>query len=290
MARRHVRTSCEPDCSRRSVLGVNEMMARDSPEAVTGRPFILVQISDPHIGGTWAGADSLDRLDSTMEALRRLPDEPDALLISGDLADHGAADEYEDILERIGQGNIPLCVLPGNHDDRETMRAVLGLDGAEGSPLHSSVDLGALRLILLDTTIPGETSGDVAHGAIAWLVRELGLAPELPTVLAMHHPPLLTGSPAWDRIGLPLSAHAALEWVLQLHPQVLGVFAGHVHRALVGELGGRIVIASPSIYAPAKLDFTADEVAFVNSQPAFVVHAISSGLVASHVQMVNDST
>src|SRR6266487_6840408 len=106
-------------------------------EAADGKPFILVQISDLHIGATWAGTESLARLDSTMETLRGLPDRPDAILISGDLADHGAAAEYQEILERVDHG-VPICVLPGNRDDCDTMRSCFGLNGDLAGPLHSS--------------------------------------------------------------------------------------------------------------------------------------------------------
>ena len=75
--------------------------------------------------------------------------------------------------------------------------------------------------------------------------------------------------------------------MLERHPQVRRVVAGHVHRAIVAELGGRAVLSIPSTYVQGKLDFTAEQLAVVADPPGFAVHALVDGHLASHVQSVS---
>ena len=77
----------------------------------TDKPFLLAQISDPHIGATWAGGDSAARFAATVEQAQRLPDHPDAVLISGDLADNAAPAEYELVRDLVARLGTPTYVL-----------------------------------------------------------------------------------------------------------------------------------------------------------------------------------
>src|SRR5215216_1182873 len=95
-------------------------------------PFFLVQLSDPHIGATWAGGDPAAGFAATVEEVQRLPDRPDAVLISGDLADNAADTEYALVREVAARIDAPTYVLPGNHDDRDTMRMCFELPGSNG--------------------------------------------------------------------------------------------------------------------------------------------------------------
>src|SRR5919204_4386457 len=120
------------------------------------KPFLLVQLSDPHIGATWADADPVAGLTAAVEAVRRLPDAPDAVLVSGDLADHAADEEYEIVRELLARLGAPVYALPGNHDDRDTLRRHFGLPAPPGAPVQYAVDLGPMRLVVLDSQRPGE--------------------------------------------------------------------------------------------------------------------------------------
>jgi 3',5'-cyclic-AMP phosphodiesterase len=251
------------------------------------KPLVLVQLSDPHIGATWAGGDPIAGLAATVEAVRRLPDHPDAVLISGDLADNAADGEYELVRELVARLDAPMCVLPGNHDDRDTLRRCFELPGLAGTPVQYTVDVGPLRLVMLDSTRPGEVRGELDRERLAWLDAELATAPDRPTLLAMHHPPLMTGSTAWDEIGLAATDRVALGEVVSRHPQVRQIVAGHVHRTIAGGLGGRAVLTIPSTYVQARLDLTSDEIRFADDQPpGFALHALVDGDLTSHVQPV----
>ena len=250
------------------------------------RPFLLVQLSDPHIGATWAGGDPVARLRAAVESVRRLPDVPDAVLISGDLADNAADGEYELVRELLAQLGASVHVLPGNHDDRDTLRRHFDLAGATGTPVQYGVDLGPLRLVVLDSTRPGEDRGELDAGRLRWLDDQLAGAADRPTLLALHHPPVSTGIAAWDEVGLSAADRTALADVLHRHPQVRRITAGHVHRTMTGELAGRAVLAVPSTYVQTRLSFNSGHIETAAEPPGFAVHALLDGEVASHVQPV----
>ena len=250
------------------------------------KPFLLVQLSDPHIGATWADADPVAGLTAAVEAVRQLPDAPDAVLISGDLADHAADDEYATVRELLARIGAPVYALPGNHDDRDTLRRHFEIPGTPGTPVQYAVQLGPLRLVVLDSQRPGEGSGELDSGRLAWLEAELSAEPDQMTIVALHHPPVTTGIELWDRMGLPAADRRALADVLRRHRHVRRIVAGHVHRTLAGDLAGTAVLAIPSTYVQARLSFDAQAIELVAEPRGFAVHAVRDGELASHVQPV----
>jgi len=250
------------------------------------RPFLLVQLSDPHVGATWGVGDPVAGLRAAVESVRRLPDAPDAVLMSGDLADNALDDEYRIVLDLLGQLGAPFYVLPGNHDDRDALRRNFDLPGAMGTPVQYAADLGPLRLVVLDSTRPGEVPGDLDADRLSWLDAELAREPDRVTMLALHHPPVSTGIAAWDEMGLAGAARTALGDVLSRHPQVRRIVAGHIHRTMTAELAGRAVLTVPSTYVQTRLSFESEEVEFAAEPPGFAVHALTDEGLASHVQPV----
>jgi len=250
------------------------------------RPFVLVQLSDPHIGADWADADPVAGLARAVAAVRALPFRPDAVLVSGDLADHATDAEYEQVRELLAPIAGALHVLPGNHDDRRALHRHFGVPGADGEPVQYAVDLGALRLVVLDTTIPGEDPGSLDAGRLAWLDATLAAAPDAVTLVAMHHPPIRTGIPVWDDLGLPDADRGALADVLERHPQVRRLVGGHVHRPMTAELAGRAVMTVPSTYVQARLNFNADAIELTAEPAGFGVHAAIDGELVSHLESV----
>jgi 3',5'-cyclic AMP phosphodiesterase CpdA len=260
------------------------------PGQASGRAvaFQLVQLSDPHIGATWSDADPVAGLAAAIESVRRLRDRPpDAVLVSGDLTDNAAAAEYERARELLAELEAPVFVLPGNHDDRDGVRRHFDLPGAVGTPVQYAIDLGPLRLVVLDSTRPGADDGELDAGRLEWLDAELRSAPDQVTVLAMHHPPLSSASRAWDKVGLAAADRRALGEVVKRHPQVRRIVAGHMHRTIVAELGGCAVLAVPSTFVQARVNFSTDKIGFVIEPCGYAVHALLDGELASHVQTVD---
>jgi 3',5'-cyclic AMP phosphodiesterase CpdA len=251
------------------------------------RPFLLVQLSDLHIGATWGASDPLIRAEEAAAAVGALPQAPDAVLVSGDLTENADPAEYAAAREALAPLGAPLFVLPGNHDGRGPLREAFGLDGEGEERIDYAADLGPLRLVALDSTVPGEVPGALDAEALAWLDDALAAAPAQPTLLAMHHPPLAIGNPAWEAINLTAAAREALAEVVARHPQVKAIVGGHLHASIGAVLGGRPVLSIPSTYGQAAPDYD-DAVGprfapYPPYPPGFAIHAVRDGEIASRV-------
>jgi 3',5'-cyclic AMP phosphodiesterase CpdA len=146
------------------------------------------------------------------------------------------------------------------------------------------VSLGPLRLVACDSTRPGADSGQLDADRLTWLEDVLAADDSTPTMLAMHHPPLLTAVPALDALGLPDAELAALADIVHRHPNVSLIVAGHVHRAIAGQLGACRVLAAPSLYSGFVLDFFAERIDPIATPPGYVVHTLRDGRFVSHVE------
>jgi 3',5'-cyclic AMP phosphodiesterase CpdA len=249
--------------------------------------LVLVQLADLHIGAGWVRTDPLATLSATVGAVGRLDVAVDAVLVLGDLAEHGSEAEYALARAELERLDAPLYVAMGNRDDRKMLRRQFGLGPAEGEPLHYATDLGPARLIVLDTTIPGKDGGKLDAESVAWLERELAARPREPTLLAMHHPPLRTGSPAWDRIALTEPSRVALADTLERHPQVRQILGAHVHRPLLAQFSGRPLVVAPSTYVQFPLRLHASELEPAAEPPGYVVHVIThAGQTTSYFETV----
>jgi 3',5'-cyclic AMP phosphodiesterase CpdA len=251
-----------------------------------GSPFLIVQLSDPHIGADWADDDPAAALAAAVQSVRAIRPKPDALIVTGDLADGATDAQYDRVRELLGPLGVPAHVLPGNHDDRGALRRHFGLPGVDAEPVCYAADLGPLRLVVLDTTLPGEDPGALDGEQLAWLESTLAASPEQPTLIAMHHPPLRTGVPAWDEIGLADSSRRALGEVLAGRRQVQRIVSGHLHRTIAGELAGISVLTVPSTYVQGRLNFGARRLELAGDPAAFAVHAVLDGELVSHIQPV----
>ena len=251
------------------------------------RPFLIAQLTDPHIGADWGGTDPVARLAAAVASVAAMRPLPDVVLVTGDLADNATDAEYEQLRELLAPLKAPLHVLAGNHDDRRALRRHFDLPGGDGEPVQYAVDLGPLRLVVTDTTRPGHDDGELDAQRLEWLDSTLAAAPDTPTLLAMHHPPIWLGIPAWDELGLPPDHLRALGDVIDRHRQVRRIVAGHVHRAISGELAGRSVLTVPSTFVQARLDFDAETIELAPEPAGFAVHAMVDGELISHIQPVS---
>lgn len=226
---------------------------------------IIAQLSDPHIRVGPDDQGSGAALEKAVAAVLALDPLPDAVLVSGDLADGATPAEYERVRELLTPLPMPVHVLPGNHDE-------LDWDGPYAA------DVGDLRLVVCDSTLPGRDDG---HLDLDWLDAQLAQS-TAPTIVAMHHPPLLTGIGGLDAIGLPELERTALEALLARSPHVRRVVAGHVHRTAFATLGGCAVVTCPSTNLQAKLEIGSSGFSIVPEPPAFLVHTAG----VAHVQPV----
>jgi 3',5'-cyclic AMP phosphodiesterase CpdA len=263
---------------------------------------VLAQLSDTHVvapGRSVAGGvDTPGLLAQAVTGVLQLQPAATAVLISGDLVDRGSADEYARVRELLlPLGALPVYLLPGNHDHVPTLRTSFAdhaylqpLPGAPELAPHVlyAVDLGGVRLVALDTVVAGAAHGALCARRLAWLDAILAASPDVPTLLAMHHPPFVTGIAYMDGIGL-LQGAAELDAVLRRHPQVERVLCGHLHRSIVRRFGGTVALTVPSTAHQIVLDLRADgPAAFRLEPPGFGVHLLRDGAIVSHVAVLGD--
>jgi 3',5'-cyclic AMP phosphodiesterase CpdA len=250
-------------------------------------PFTLVQLTDPHIGADWSD-DPVGALRRAVTAIRKtLGSPPDALLVSGDIANAALAEEYAQARTELETLRCPVFPIPGNHDRDGPLRTAFGAPPPIAADTFSyAVALGPVRLVALDSTRPGEPGGELDSARLQRLDEALAADKATPTLLAMHHPPIETGLPAMDEIGIPGGERAALAAVLARHPQVQMIACGHVHRAIVGSLAGIPVLAIPSCDVQLALDLHSSELRFVDEPPSFAVHLLAGDRLVAHVQPI----
>ncbi len=248
--------------------------------------MILAQISDLHIKPqrrlAYGVVDTAAMLERCVEAILQLKQRPDAVIATGDLVDLGRPEEYGLLREILAPlASVPLYLLPGNHDDRAALRAAFPDHDylRRWQPfIQYVIEDHALRIVALDTVIPGQGGGELCAERLAWLDRTLAQS-DRPTMVALHHPPFVTGIGHMDRVGL--TGTELLAQVLLRHPQVTRVIAGHLHRPITCTFGGTVVSVSPSPAHLVALDLSADAPDdFVMEPPGFLLHAqTASGLV-----------
>ncbi len=251
--------------------------------------FAIAQLSDCHLGASW-GDGQVAALAAAISTLSELLAGPAAaVLVTGDIAHTGSDVEYEQARTLIERLDAPIFVLPGNHDDRARLRRCFRMPDTGRADLSYVADLGGVRLVALDTQNPGHDSGSFDSERQRWLAATLAEDSETPTLLAMHHPPLLTGVSAMDKIGMPDEDRKAFAEIVGRHQNVQLIAAGHVHRLITATLGGAAMVAIPSTTLQIALDFVDASLRLVSEPPCVAIHLLVDGRLVSHLAPVSPS-
>lgn len=243
--------------------------------------MIIVQLSDTHVtpertrgDGTYTRQESLQR--AVTHVLDMSP-RPDAVLVTGDLTDHGTAEEYAAFRELIAPFTMPVYVIPGNHDDRTRMLHLWPSQGTQPMErfMQYTVESHAVRLIALDTVVPSSDRGEICNERLAWLDARLAEAPAKPTLVFMHHPPFKSGMHVLD--ALDLEGADALATIIARHPQVERMVAGHIHCEMQARVGGTLAMTARSTGVQIKIELGSPECVWATPhRPACLVHAWSA--------------
>lgn len=255
--------------------------------------MLLCQISDPHVvpEGTLAygRVDTGHMLEQCVRKILAQPRLPDAVVATGDLADHGTVEEYELLAELLAPLPMPLYLVVGNHDDPRALKNVFPhhayLAGEDGF-VQYAIDDFEVRLVALDTTVPGAPGGQLCARRLHWLDRTLSES-DRPTIIAQHHPPFATGLTLMDRMSLAdPEAEAA---VVARHRHVQCIISGHYHRTVQARFAGTVASVCPSVAHQLTLDLTPDaDIGFTFEPSAYQLHLWNGQQVVTHTALVED--
>jgi 3',5'-cyclic AMP phosphodiesterase CpdA len=224
-------------------------------EAEHPRPrHFLLHLSDPHLMG---GPDPLYGVVDSEARLIQLFDEviasgarPEAVIFTGDLADKGDPEAYcklraivEPACKELGAEVIWAM---GNHDNRANFRTGLLDEPGHDAPVDKSYFINGLRVITMDTSVPGFHHGELSSDQLEWLTRQLDTPAPDGTVLALHHPPV--PSVLDLSVLVELRDQASLESVVR-NSDVRTILAGHLHYSTTASFAGiPVSVASASCY------------------------------------------
>jgi Icc protein len=273
--------------------------------------LVIAHLSDIHIGGS---AQAVARAGAVMRYLDALPADLDMVLVTGDIADHGLAGEYEQA-RKLLTSRHPVLVCPGNHDVREEFRRVLLGEPPSAGPINQVHRTAKAVYALCDSSIPGEDSGHLEEQTLTWLegvLENVGQGVKegvgqgvkegvkegvgesvlegggLPVFVAFHHPPALLFC-ACDRIRL--HRHERLAELVAGHANVAALLVGHAHTGAATTFAGRPLLVAPGVLSTLKLPWeggtTLDNCADYELPPAIAFHVLDDeGRMTTHYRVV----
>ncbi|MFD4661362.1 metallophosphoesterase [Kitasatospora sp. NPDC058444] len=214
----------------------------------------IAHLSDIHLGQVHrrdGGKRARRRAEQVMAYLDALPGPLDAVLVTGDLADHGRPGEYREVAEVLASRH-PVLTCPGNHDSRAPYREVLLGEAPGEGPVNRLHRLPGADVLMLDSSIPGRHDGLLDEETLDWLDTQLteGRA-ELPALVAFHHPPVELHLPYVDPIRQ--FGEERLARVLRRHPRVVALFCGHSHTPAATTFAGLPLLVAPGVASTVTL-------------------------------------
>lgn len=257
--------------------------------------MLIAQITDTHLKREgemlYGRIDTTGFLERAVRHVNALDPRPDVALMTGDLVDGGKPEEYANLRRVLSQLAMPFYLIPGNHDARDPLRAVFA-DHAylpRAGFLQYVVEDLPLRLIALDTLVPGKDWGALCAERLDWLEARLGES-DRPTLLFMHHPPFDVGITAFDDDYGLKEGEERLAEIVRRHSTVERVLCGHVHRPIQVRWAGTMGSIAPGTAHQASLDLRdGAKLSLVMDPPGVALHLWrpATGLV-THTSYVGD--
>ncbi|MFA1551158.1 phosphodiesterase [Actinomadura chokoriensis] len=252
--------------------------------------IVFAQLSDTHLDLSGRRAERVARVMDHLNGLRL-----DAVLVTGDITDHGEPAEYEQARKLLLASPHPVLICPGNHDVRGAFREVLLDEPPHGGPVNRLHRIAGAAFAMCDSTVPGKNHGFLDDETIAWLDRQLGRAPGEPAFVCFHHPPAPLGIPRVDEIRQ--FGEERLAAVIERHPQVVAVLCGHYHTAAATTFAGRPLLVAPGVVSTLRLpvergdtekgDTESGDIADYDAPPGMAFHILDDeGRLTTHYRTV----
>ncbi|MDQ7069276.1 MAG: phosphodiesterase [Rhodobacterales bacterium] len=258
--------------------------------------MIIVQISDSHIVSngalTYGRVPTADNLAACVADINAMDPPANIVLHTGDVSDKGTTSAAETAIAMLGQLHCPFYVVPGNHDHPSILRSVAAdfqISDIEIDKRDYVIEGYPVRMIALDSTREADAGGELSVAQIIWLSGRLAEAPEKPTVIFMHHPPVKCGVLETDEDGF-IGAEA-LGAVISRYSNVERILCGHIHLPTHTLWNGTIVSTAPSIAMRLRLDLTMQhDSAYFIDEPAYLLHhfGAENRIVTHTIRVGND--
>lgn len=240
--------------------------------------MLIAQISDCHIAGpgrnAYKIAQTAENLARCIDHINQSSPTVDLVLVTGDITYSSQIDEVERAARLLDRLQCPFYVVPGNHDTRSVLWRVFG---GRACPEMSAgfcnyvIEGREIRLIALDSTVPGEPGGEICSIRAEWLDKRLAEKPAQPTVVFMHHPPVKFGVLETDEDGF--AGAGILGNVIEKYQNILRILCGHIHLSSHGGWKGTIITTAPSMGLQLGLDLTLTRPSeFYLEKPGYLLH------------------
>lgn len=224
-------------------------------------PYVtVVQLSDSHlfasVDGRLLGMETDDSLQQVISGVVAEQSNIDLLLCTGDISQDASIASYQRFAEMVGTLNAPMRWFAGNHDERVALQQVC----AQTDWLESVYDVGAWRIVLLDSSVANKVHGKLTVEQLELLEQALADAGERHVLIALHHHPVPIHSRWMDKIGL-LNASDMLS-IVSRYNNVKAVIWGHVHQEFDQQINGVRWLAAPSTcvqFTPQSENFAVDD-------------------------------
>ena len=233
--------------------------------------LVIAHISDLHLD---LGVRAQQRAVLVIGYLASLTDEIDAVLVTGDIADHGLAAEYSQARDLLVAFRVPVLVLPGNHDERAHWRAAFTESPHSTEPINTSARVGDAVFALCDSTIPGRDDGYLHDSTLTWLDELLDEADAsaLAAFVCFHHPPVTLHMPYLDSIRQ--AGADRLEALIRRHPSVVAVLCGHAHTPAASQFAGLPLLVAPGVASTVALSWESAELLDLDAPPGVAFHIL----------------
>jgi 3',5'-cyclic AMP phosphodiesterase CpdA len=238
--------------------------------------MLLVQVSDLHLDGSPARHERAERVMAYVNDLTGVA----AVLVSGDIADHGAPPEYEEARALLASPHRMLTC-PGNHDVRGPYESVLLGRPPSGAAVKEAHDVAGVLVAMCDSSRPGRADGLLDDDTLAWLD---GVLTDRPALVCFHHPPAPMHQPMIDRILLTNPDRLAA--VLDRHPGVVAVLCGHAHTAAATTFAGRPCHVAPGVVSTLRLPGEHRDDLDYDLPPAVALHVLDGDRFTTHYRVV----
>lgn len=251
--------------------------------------YTLIHLTDVHAvadGLLHGCVDSTTAFGNALDTVVAAGQPVDAIILSGDIADQGDEPSYRLVAQALekaaGDLGAAVVVAMGNHDERGAFRSALVGDRKGGEPYDVVSWVGGLRIVTLDSTVPGEHHGELSDDQLEWLASVLAEPARDGSVLVLHHPPIPSVLPLMEGIGLREPERLARTLA---GSDVRIILAGHTHSATAGTLAGIPVWVGPGGAYAADTMAPAGRTRGIPSQAFSRVDITGDGVITTVVPM-----